>query len=157
MKVTNLEVFLMSYPLPAEHQWRVGRGRMVKLDSIVVKVYTDIGLTGIGEPSPYGGPLAIKNLIEEELKPWLIGKDPFDVEKLTIPRGDPDLTSRTYPTPNTVRDMALAGIDQALWDIVGKAVGLPVYRLLEEGGDYVERVRACASRAVWYDWEGQPQ
>ncbi len=118
LKVTKLETFL------------------VKPRSLFLKVHTDAGIVGLGEPVLEGRALTCKQAIEE-IAPYLLGKDPRAVVhhwqaiyRHAFYRGGPILTS------------ALSGIDQALWDIKGKALGVPVYELL--GGPTRQRVRVYA-------------
>ena len=118
MKVTRLETFLV------KPRW------------LFLRIHTDAGITGLGEPITEGRALTCKQAVEE-IAPYLIGKDPRAVVhhwqaiyRHAFYRGGPILTS------------ALSGIDQALWDIKGKALGVPVYELL--GGPTRTRVRVYA-------------
>ncbi|MEM2904631.1 MAG: galactonate dehydratase [Candidatus Bathyarchaeia archaeon] len=115
MKVTKLETFL------------------VKPRSLFLKVHTDEGLVGLGEPTLEGRALTCARAVAE-LEPYLIGRDPTRVVhhwqamyRHAFYRGGPILTS------------ALSGVEQALWDLAGKALGVPVYRLL--GGPLRDRIR----------------
>lgn len=115
VKITKLETFLV------KPRW------------IFLKIYTDAGVVGLGEPLLEGRALTIKTAIEE-IAPYLIGKDPRDIThhwqaiyRHTFYKGGPLLTS------------ALSGIDHALWDIKGKLLNVPVYELL--GGPTRDRVR----------------
>jgi len=138
MEITDVETILLSCPVPKEHQldwdWKILGRRELKVDMAIVKISTDEGITGIGEPSNYAGPEAIKAIIEYEFRPELIGKDPFDVEKLTKPG---------HYSRGLTHSSAMAGINQALWDIIGKSLKKPVYKLL--GGAYAEKIRVYAS------------
>lgn len=114
--------------------------RVTKLETILVKprwlflkIHTDAGIVGLGEPLVEGRALTCQTAIQE-IEPYLVGKDPRAVVhhwqaiyRHAFYRGGPVLTS------------ALSGIDQALWDIKGKALGVPVYELL--GGPTRNRVR----------------
>src|SRR5437588_5364580 len=109
---------------------------MVKPRWLFLKVHTNAGITGLGEPIVEGRAKTVATAIEE-LTPYLIGKDPRPVAhhwqamyRHAFYRGGPVLTS------------AISGVDQALWDIKGKALGVPVYELL--GGPTRTRVRAYA-------------
>lgn len=106
---------------------------------LFLKVTTDAGVVGWGEPVVEGRADTVKAAVEE-LSEYLIGKDPFRIEdhfqvlyRGGFYRGGPVLTS------------ALSGIEQALWDIKGKALGVPVYELL--GGAARESIRV-------YNWIG---
>ena len=98
-----------------------------------MKIHTDAGIVGLGEPLLEGRALTIQTAIKE-IEPYLIGKDPRHIihhwqaiYRHAFYRGGPILTS------------ALSGIDQALWDIKGKIYNVPVYELL--GGPTRDRVR----------------
>src|SRR2546421_8558000 len=101
-----------------------------------LKVHTNAGIVGYGEPITEGRALTCREAVKE-IEPYLVGKDPRRVAhhwqaiyRHAFYRGGPILTS------------ALSGIDQALWDIKGKALGVPVYELL--GGPTRDRVRVYA-------------
>jgi galactonate dehydratase len=118
LKITKLETFLV------KPRW------------LFLKIHTDAGIVGLGEPITEGRALTCRTAVEE-IAPYLIGKDPRRVVhhwqaiyRHAFYRGGPILTS------------ALSGIDQALWDIKGKALGVPVYELL--GGPTRDRVRVYA-------------
>jgi galactonate dehydratase len=118
LKITKLETFLV------KPRW------------LFLKIHTNAGITGLGEPITEGRALTCAEAVKE-VEPYLVGKDPRPVAKHwqaiyrhAFYRGGPILTS------------ALSGIDQALWDIKGKALGVPVYELL--GGPTRDRVRVYA-------------
>ena len=124
---------------PARH----GSIRITKLETMLVKprwlflkVHTDEGIVGLGEPVTEGRALTCAEAVKE-VEPYLIGQDARRVVhhwqaiyRHAFYRGGPILTS------------ALSGIDQALWDIKGKALGVPVYELL--GGPTRDRIRVYA-------------
>jgi galactonate dehydratase len=118
LKITKLETFLV------KPRW------------LFLKVHTNAGIVGLGEPITEGRARTCAQAVEE-IAPYLIGKDPRRVAhhwqaiyRHAFYRGGPILTS------------ALSGIDQALWDVKGKALGVPVYELL--GGPTRDRVRVYA-------------
>ncbi len=139
MKITNVEAIILKQP--GEIQM-IGDGSQ---DTVLIKIETDEGITGWGEcdSSPY----IVKTIVEcppshivcRGLKDILIGQDPFDVEKIwnDMYRGS------YYYGRRSVGIHAMSGIDIALWDIMGKAVGKPVCKLL--GGKVNSRLRAYAS------------
>src|SRR6478736_5769375 len=96
--------------------------------SPVLRITTDEGITGwsqIETPKPYLQPIVL------QLKSWLVGQDPVNVERVMqriLQRGG----FKPYGS-------AVSAIEMALWDIAGKAAGLPVYRLL--GGKVRDQVR----------------
>ncbi len=148
MKITRVRAILLSYPIPRERQWRNDYGVVVKHDNVIVVVETDEGVSGIG--AAHGGPEAIKAIVEHELQPALVGEDPTNTERLwekmyNGSRLEPSL-ARGYSMPSHGRRgetlCAIAGVDIALWDIWGKVLGQPIYKLL---GASRTRVRAYAS------------
>lgn len=115
VKITKLETFLV------KPRW------------IFLKIHTDAGVVGLGEPLLEGRALTIQTAIKE-IEPYLLGKDPRNIVhhwqaiyRHAFYRGGPILTS------------ALSGIDHALWDIKGKLLNVPVWELL--GGPTRDRVR----------------
>lgn len=147
LKITDVKVTLFSYELPPDKRWVTARYMTWKTDSVLVEVFTDQGIVGIGEPSPYGGPEFVKKFIEEHIRPGLIGKNPFDLEHLTGPWA-------RSPRGGSV---AWAGLDAACWDIIGKAKGKPVYELLATDGPPQPHIRMYASGGVEYAWHKRPE
>ena len=82
LKITDLKVTLLSAEIPPERQWYNPRTVAWKSDAVLVQVFTDKGIVGIGEGTPYGGPVAMKKFAEEYARPALLGQNPFDVELL---------------------------------------------------------------------------
>ncbi len=82
IKITDLKVTLLSAEIPKDRQWYNPRTIVWKSDAVLVEVFTDKGIVGIGEGSPYGGPVDMKKYAEDFVKPILIGQNPFDVEQL---------------------------------------------------------------------------
>ena len=104
-----------------------------------LKVETDEGVTGWGEPVLEGRAHTVAAAVDE-LADYLIGKDPFLIEEhWTV------LYRAGFYRGGGHHMSALAGIDQALWDIKGKALGVPVHQLL--GGPVRNRIRV-------YSWIG---
>ena len=126
MKITELETFVVGNPPP-----HFG-GRYF----IFLKLTTDDGVEGLGEV--YGatfGPHLVARMIEDVCDAHVIGADPFHIERLWR-----DVYGRGYSgRPDISLLGVLSGIEMACWDIVGKAVGKPVYELL--GGRVHERLR----------------
>ena len=105
--------------------------------SILVRVHTDEGISGIGECSPMNVPV-IQAHIEHSLAPLVIGEDPTRVEWLME-----KMFVSTYKIAGQTQAIAMSGIEIACWDIAGKAAGVPVWRLL--GGLYRDTVPVYAS------------
>ena len=135
LRITDVKVTLLSYRLKPEERWTDGDANVIVVNtcSVLVEVFTDVGIVGIGGGSRYGGPEQMKQYLEEVIRPFLIGKNPFDVESLSAGLSGP--RGRT----------AWTAVDVALWDIIGKAVGLPVYRLLATDVEPQTRLRVYAS------------
>lgn len=136
MQITSLETTLLSCPVPKEHQlnWdgRAYGQRVLKNDMMIVRVHTDEGIEGYGEPSVYGNPKLMEKWLRDH-KTMFIGKDPYDALGASMPTTHYEWTT----------NCALAGVNQALWDIIGKAAKVPIYKLL--GGKCTERVKVYAS------------
>jgi L-alanine-DL-glutamate epimerase-like enolase superfamily enzyme len=124
MKITALEAIPLAIPMKPmtpPSTWRAGSRKQ-----IVVRVRTDAGLTGVGEAFAYGAPRAVCSVIEESLAPLLTGEDPGRIEALV------DLMHRgtmIYGRRGLAM-FAISGVEIALWDLLGKRRGAPVYELL---------------------------
>lgn len=90
----------------------------------VVRVFTDEGVEGIGQTSPYRADITV-DVLHKMVAPFFLGKNPWDAERL----GE-ECLRRLHKFPGTFVLRALCGIDTALWDVMGKCAGQPVYRLL---------------------------
>ena len=102
-----------------------------------VKVHTDEGIHGVGEAYSCGPDKATAEVISD-FEGWLIGRDPRDIEGLWQLM----YAGSRFPG-GMVLNAAISGIEHALWDIAGKAAGLPVYRLM--GGKCRNKVRVYQS------------
>nr|WP_240162892.1 mandelate racemase/muconate lactonizing enzyme family protein [Paraburkholderia sp. Cy-641] len=94
--------------------------------SAYVRIHADDGLTGIGEASPMEGGRASLDMIANDIAPALIGADPLDHAVLQ----DKLLHRLMKLGPDGALTGALAAIDIALWDLKGKSLATPVYKLL---------------------------
>ena len=103
---------------------------------LFVQIYTDAGITGLGEAGNWGYLRATAAAIEK-FADYLIGKDPFRIEDF-----NQNFLRSVYFRGSVIMS-AISAIDIALWDIKGKALGVPVYELL--GGKTREKVRVYAS------------
>lgn len=126
MKITDVHCHVMRIPRPD--------GSNVRRNWQFVEINTDEGITGLGEATTEYHELAVKVQVESELKPRLIGQDPTDIEGIWQ-RGYRQFWWRR----GVIHTSAISGVDQALWDIAGKAAGLPVFKML--GGKVRDRVR----------------
>ena len=104
---------------------------------LFVRVQTDEGIHGIGEAYSCGPDDATAAVVAD-FETWLVGKDPRDVEALWHLM----YAGSRFPG-GSILNSALSGIEHALWDILGKSLGVPVWRLL--GGQFRDRVRVYQS------------
>lgn len=113
--------------------------------ALLVEIRTDDGIVGWGDC--YGPAPVNRAIVESLLKPSVVGRDPFDVEviweALYNKVKDYGLTGMTIS--------AISGVDIALWDIIGKACGKPVHKLL--GGCFRDRVDAYATGLYFKDFD----
>jgi L-alanine-DL-glutamate epimerase-like enolase superfamily enzyme len=116
MKIADIEAFQVSWAPDDRPQQR----------SAFVRVHTDDGLSGIGEASPMQGGVASLGIIARDIAPTLIGQDPLDHAVLL----DRALHSFVKLGPEGALTGALAALDIALWDLKGKLLGQPIYKLL---------------------------
>jgi len=107
---------------------------------LFVRLTTDTGLTGLGEASLEWQEQTVQTLIHERVEDRVLGADPFDFERVFG-----ELIRDQYQGGATVLT-AISGVEVACWDLVGKACGQPVYKLL--GGRARERLPAYANG--WY-------
>jgi L-alanine-DL-glutamate epimerase-like enolase superfamily enzyme len=163
MKITKVQATWVHVPIPYERQHTSDFGRIASFDSVIVKVETDAGLVGWGEAKAGVGSAAsaygLAAIINLDYAPLLVGQDPRDVSRLwdvmyNTPREGYAL-DRGHVLPQLGRRglsiSAIAGVDIALWDLLGKSLGAPVWRLL--GGRRAERMPAYASGG-WADESG---
>ncbi len=103
---------------------------------LILRVQTDTGLTGLGEATLEGASLTVETMLRE-MSRWLIGQDPRRIEYIWqhLYRGG-------FYRGGPVHCTALSGVDMALWDILGKSLGVPVHQLL--GGRVRDRIRMYA-------------
>ncbi len=124
MKITDVvaQNLTIPYPGPVRPAWQPGLVA-TSHNFTLVRILTDQGLVGVGGTSGH-----LAGTISAQVKPYLVGEDPFATERL----------ARIYRSAGS----GIWCIDMALWDLIGKAADLPLYRLW---GHYRERVPAYAS------------
>lgn len=113
-----------------------------------VVVRTDEGLEGVGEVRMVNNTDALLGYLHEAVPNHVLGTDPFDIESL-IQR----MWHNDYARPGQVEMSGISAIEIACWDIMGKAVGLPVYRFF--GGPVRDQIKAYANG--WYTVERTPE
>jgi L-alanine-DL-glutamate epimerase-like enolase superfamily enzyme len=125
LAITSVEALACSVPL--KHAVSQGLGQAVKRDTVIVKVTTAGGLTGYGEAYNGRAPLAVAQTVNTTLRHLFTGMDAAATTAVWA-----RFESRVLANHGTCAGCvcAMSGIDMALWDIKGKALGLPLYRLL---------------------------
>jgi galactonate dehydratase len=126
-------------PLVIGTEWR---------NLVVVKVETDEGLVGVGESRPLNSVDTLLGCLNDMVPRYVLGSDPFDIERLTY-----SMFREHYARNSETSMTVLAMIEVACWDIIGKALNQPVYRLL--GGAVRDRIKAYANG--WYTVERTPE
>src|SRR4051794_16597081 len=142
MKIKSVEARWVHIPIPHERQHVSDFGRTLSFDGTLVRIETECGLTGWGEAKAQVGGMAqnqaLTCMINEEFAPLLKGEDPRDITRLweilySGTRGHYALREgRVFPVLGRrgITVSAISGVDCALWDILGKSLGQPVWRLL---------------------------
>ena len=126
LRVTDVKTFLVG------GAWR---------NWLIVKVETDSGIHGLGEATLEGRSRTVQEAVRE-LARYIVGQDPFAIE-----RHYQEMYRRAFYAGGPVLTSAISGVETALWDIKGKALGVPVYELL--GGRTRDRVKLYANG--WYE------
>lgn len=130
MKITRIEPILVGAPTP-------GGGLLSNRNYVFVRVHTDEGITGLGEATLEGHDHALRGLLLD-LEDLLIGEDPTRIEYLTQV-----MIRQKFWKGGVLKGSAIAGIELALWDILGKSLGQPVYKLV--GGACRDKIRVYAN------------
>ncbi len=138
MKIERVEALALCAPI--ETPFRISTTAFTEVRALIVKVTTDDGLVGIGESLVRSAPQATKHLVEDQLAPLIIGKDPLDAAGLWWDMFQA-MGLRGHTKGHFIE--AISGVDVAVWDIIGKALGLPVYKALHGLGR--KRIRAYGS------------
>lgn len=108
-------------------------------ETTVIKIETDTGIVGWGEAQSPVSPRTTQVIVEDLVRPLIMGRDPFDIEAIWT-RNFGAMRERGHPTGFYID--AIGGTDIALWDIVGKATGMPVHKLA--GGRYRDKIKLYA-------------
>jgi len=132
MKISKVTPMVMGTP------WR---------NLLFVKVETDDGLVGWGEARPVGGVGPVIGYLQESVPRFIIGRDPYNTEDMVY-----RMVRETYGRAGEIAMTGIALLEMACWDIVGKALDQPIYRLL--GGACRDKVKAYANG--WYRAERTP-
>jgi L-alanine-DL-glutamate epimerase-like enolase superfamily enzyme len=122
MKITAIESFVLTVPTPKPMALSYPQQKLV-----VAEISTDEGVQGLGYSLVFGGggAEAVRAYLETRLKPVVLGEDPLFVERLWEKMFRTDMGMKKQG----VVAYALSALDIGLWDIAGKAAGLPLYKL----------------------------
>jgi L-alanine-DL-glutamate epimerase-like enolase superfamily enzyme len=125
MKIAAVEVFPLRYTLP-RGKWDAHLDIAYR-DTLVLLLRTDEGTYGVGEAAAFGGATsAVASVVSRQLAPLLVGADPLQIKRLWRQMYD----HTVHLGRSGVVMAAISGIDIALWDLAGKAAGLPLFRML---------------------------
>jgi L-alanine-DL-glutamate epimerase-like enolase superfamily enzyme len=127
LRITDVKAFPTSFPIPEANRVALGIGTAIKRDAVVVKVTTAGGLVGWGEAHHGRAHTAVAKLIETTLKQLVLNQDAGNVVGIWERMYRYQLASHGMGAGAC---LAMSGIDMAIWDIRGKALGLPLYKLL---------------------------
>ena len=139
MKIVELKLYVLKSPLA--EPFAFSQGWVMQRSATLIELITDEGISGWGEAYAQGlePPEIAAAVLQHALRPLVIGADPLDIEVLWHKMYH---QSRDYGRKGSVMS-GISAIDMALWDIAGKAHGLPVWKLL--GGRFRERVQPYAT------------
>lgn len=155
MRIERVEAKWVRVPIAAKKQHRSDFGQVTTFDAAIVRIDTDTGITGWGEGKNAAGSAgtyaALAHLINAEFAPALVGRDPRDIgviwEMLYNGVRFETAAAQGHVMPQLARrgltTAAISAVDIALWDIFGKVLDEPVWRLI--GGRKAERLPAYAS------------
>lgn len=147
MRITKLEAIPISFPVPENKSVRLGIGKSVKRDSVLVRVETDEGVVGWGEAHHGRAPGAIARLIDTTMRELIINHDALDINGIWSKVYKMQISSHGMGAASV---LALSGIDLALWDIRSQVMLQPLYRLL---GGAPRKIKAYAGGIAlgWQD------
>jgi len=155
MRIKSATAWWVRIPIEASRQHRSDFGQLTTFDAAILRVETDDGLVGWGEGKNAAGSsgtyAALVHMLNREIAPLLIGRDPADIvqiwEMLYNGVRHEKAAAAGHAMPELSRRgisiAAISAVDIALWDILGKSLGQPVWRLL--GGRKADRMPAYAS------------
>ncbi len=149
MKVTRVSAEV--YAKPHDPPITNGKYTYTHSKNVVVRIQTDEGIEGVGICGGLGLPSGRDVLVTvvENMSEAVIGEDPFNVERIWDRLYQPKIFGRKGLTTR-----ALSAIDIALWDVIARAVGQPLYRLL---GGYTDEVRAYIAGGYYAEGKGIPE
>jgi L-alanine-DL-glutamate epimerase-like enolase superfamily enzyme len=155
MRIKSAQAWWVRIPIEAARQHRSDFGTLTTFDAAILRIETDDGLVGWGEGKNAAGSAgtyaALVHMLNHEVAPRLVGRDPADIvqiwEMLYNGVRHESAAASGHAMPELSRRgltvAAISAVDIALWDILGKSLGQPVWRLL--GGRKADRMPAYAS------------
>ncbi|MDX3928549.1 MAG: mandelate racemase/muconate lactonizing enzyme family protein [Shinella sp.] len=163
MRIRKVQAWWVRIPIETSRQHRSDFGRLTTFDAAILRIETDDGIVGWGEGKNAAGSAGtygtLVHMLNHEIGPRLIGRDPADIaiiwEMLYNGVRHEAAAAAGHAMPELARRglsvAAISAVDIALWDILGKSLGVPVWRLL--GGRKADRLPAYASGG-WENAEG---
>src|SRR5690606_5997557 len=146
MKIADVQAMVLKAPVPGIGTWKAASFAVPFkfAETTLVRVETDDGVVGWGEVHAPVGPEVGKSIIDTLIAPNLVGRDPLMPAVLWD-----DMYALMRPRGHALGFMqeAISGVDIALYDVAGRALGVPVYTLL--GGKRRDSVRTYASVLQW--------
>ncbi len=134
VKIASVDTFLLRFRVDPYRYGASSKGWIRDRSSLLVRVRSDGGVEGWGEGGQTGPPELTKVVVDHSLAPLVLGEDPFASSMLWERMYD---VTRDYGQKGVVIG-GISGVDIALWDLKGRALGVPVYALL--GGPFRDRV-----------------
>jgi len=126
MIIADLKTYCVSIPYKVPERWAYGLRK--GSSPVIVEVITDTGLSGFGEIKAPLVSTTVEHMIQHYVGPIVIGENPFDIERIKR-----KVLSRGLMFIPNIACYLIAGIEIALWDIIGKKLMQPVYRLMGGG------------------------
>ena len=155
MRIKDVKAWWVRIPIETQRQHRSDFGQVRTFDAAILRIETDDGIVGWGEGKNAAGSAgtygALVHMLNHEIGPELIGRDAADISTIweMLYNGVRHQTAAAggHAMPNIARRgmtvAAISAVDIALWDILGKSLGVPVWKLL--GGRKAEKMPAYAS------------
>jgi len=127
MKIVDVIGYPLSVRIPEDQQNTLGLGRLTKRDATIIKIVTDSGIIGWGEAHHARNPGTVAHLVNTTIRSLVLGMDAFETTVIWNKVYRAQVGSHGMGAGSVI---ALSGLDMALWDIKGKAAGMPLYKLL---------------------------
>src|SRR5947209_8106202 len=146
VRITGLETDLLKRP-PGSRYYDAIHTFGTESGSVVLRLKTDAGIVGWAHSSfgmIAGGPAVVQTILEKEIKPVIVGQDPAFPRRIRAELWK----ALEYQGVGGATQFAIAAADIAVWDILGKIAGLPVYKML---GAYRDRLPLYSMCGWYYD------